>query len=95
MQNGVIYKVNRAQLSSEKFSGERRICAPLPARVIALFKKVGDEVKAGEDVICLEAMKMEHRLCAEISGFIKSINTSCGQQLKAGDLLVEISSENS
>lgn len=47
--------------------------APLPGKIIALKVKVGDKVKAGQEVVILEAMKMENSITSDVAGTIKQI----------------------
>ena len=64
--------------------------APLPGRVIDIKVKVGDEVKAGQEVAVLEAMKMENNIDAERGGVVKSIHVQKGATVMEGDLLIVI-----
>lgn len=64
--------------------------APMPSTVVAILKKEGDEVQAGESIIVLEAMKMEHTITAPQDGIIKHIFFDKGEQVKEGAELVEL-----
>ena len=55
-----------------------------------LAVKPGDTVTAGQDVIILEAMKMENNLKAEKNGKIKAIKVNVGDTVMEGDVLAEI-----
>lgn len=54
------------------------IVAPLPGLVVSIDVAVGDEVKADQTLISLEAMKMEHKLSAGGSGVVKEILVAVG-----------------
>ncbi len=69
------------------------VAAPMPGKVIKLFKAVGDTVSEGETVLVVEAMKMEHTLRAPISGTISEIRCAEGQQVEANVALLEIDAE--
>jgi acetyl-CoA/propionyl-CoA carboxylase biotin carboxyl carrier protein len=58
---------------------------------VKILVTVGQEVKAGDAVIVLEAMKMENQLQADKAGTIKAINAKIGDKVGAGDVLVVIS----
>ena len=64
--------------------------APLPGRVIEILVKVGDEVKVGQAVVVLEAMKMENSITSNYHGTVKQILVSSGDAVAANATLVEI-----
>jgi glutaconyl-CoA/methylmalonyl-CoA decarboxylase subunit gamma len=69
-------------------SSEKLINAPMPGRVAKLLVNVGDEVKAGQGVIVIEAMKMENELKAKGAGTIAEIHVKPGDAIEAGAKLV-------
>lgn len=66
------------------------IVAPMPGTIIKILRNEGDEVKAGEVVLVLEAMKMENEITAPISGTIASVNCAVGGTVAGGTVLFEI-----
>jgi oxaloacetate decarboxylase alpha subunit/pyruvate carboxylase subunit B len=62
----------------------------MPGMIVSIEKNVGDEVKKGETVIVLEAMKMENALPAPVDGTIKAINCKSGDSVAKGDTLCVI-----
>lgn len=68
----------------------KKIISPLPGTIIRLEVKEGDQVKTGDPLVILEAMKMENTILAESSGTIKSITTKVGMSVLQGDVLLEI-----
>lgn len=64
--------------------------APMPGLVLRIPVAIGDTVAEGDEIIVLEAMKMETPVSAPTDGTIKSISVSQGDQVKSGDVLVEI-----
>jgi len=71
-------------------AGSGTVIAPMPGTVIRIDKKVGDEVKAGENVLILEAMKMENEISSPVSGTIATINCTAGGTVAGGDVLFEV-----
>ena len=63
--------------------------SPLPGVILEICVKVGDEVKAGQKVAVLEAMKMENVIAATQSGKITDIKVNKGDSvLEGADILV-------
>jgi biotin carboxyl carrier protein len=77
-------------LQGSAHSGEATIYAPMPGLVIGILQEAGAEVKAGQPIIVLEAMKMENDLTSPINGKIKKISVSKGQTVDLGAALVVI-----
>ena len=71
-------------------SGLTTIKAPLPAKVISVLVKEGDEVNKDQKLMVVEAMKMENNILAEEGGTVKSIKANEGDNVQQGDVLVEI-----
>ncbi len=66
------------------------ILAPMPGKVISVKKKVGDEVKAKDVVIILEAMKMENEITSNRDGKVTDVRVKEGDNVDADDVLVVI-----
>ncbi|MGQ0793897.1 MAG: biotin/lipoyl-containing protein [Deltaproteobacteria bacterium] len=71
-------------------SGAQQIKAPMPSRVVKILKSEGDEVKEGEGVIVVEAMKMESELKSPINGKIKEIRAKEGIAVESGTVLLVV-----
>jgi 3-methylcrotonyl-CoA carboxylase alpha subunit len=67
-----------------------QITAPMPGKVLGLFVKAGDAVKAGDRLAVLEAMKMEHRLTAPFDATVEAVSVAAGAQVAEGMLLVTL-----
>ncbi len=66
------------------------IKAPLPGTITSINVKVGDEVKAGDTLLVLEAMKMANNIEAEKDGKVTAICVKAGQSVMEDDALVVI-----
>ena len=64
--------------------------APLPGRVLEINVKVGDEVKRGQTVVILEAMKMENNITSDYAGKVKQILVAVGEAVGNNVPMVEI-----
>ncbi len=69
-------------------TGKQVLC-PMPGLVVSIAVKEGQEVKAGETVAVVEAMKMENVLRAEIDGTVKTINAKPGDSLAVDAVILE------
>ena len=70
--------------------GKSGVKSPLPGVILDIKVKEGDEVKKGQTVIILEAMKMENSINADKDGKITAINVSKGESVLEGTDLVII-----
>lgn len=66
------------------------VTAPMPGTVIRIDKTEGTEVKAGEVVLILEAMKMENEIVATADGTITKMNCEVGGTVAGGEVLFEV-----
>ena len=66
------------------------IKSPLPGVILDIKCNVGDEVKRGQTLIILEAMKMENSINADKDGKVTAINVSKGESVLEGTDLVII-----
>ena len=69
-------------------AGEHSIDAPMPGKILKVLVKVGDSVSAGQNLMMLEAMKMQNEILSDGDATVKAINVSEGQTVAAGDSLV-------
>ena len=92
---GVSYK-----LAVEREGGRRAerhdkgaLEAPMPGRVSALRVVQGARVRKGEELLVVEAMKMENALRAPRDGVVRAVHVSVGDMVAPGRPLVEIDEE--
>ena len=64
--------------------------APMPGRVTRVAVSVGDAVKRGQEMIVVEAMKMENALVAPMDGVVKSLAVKVGDMVAPGPALVVV-----
>jgi biotin carboxyl carrier protein len=73
--------IPRPQTLSPKVSA---LQSPLPGVILDIFCKVGDNVKKGQKIMILEAMKMENVINAEKDGIVKDIKINKGDSVLEG-----------
>jgi acetyl-CoA/propionyl-CoA carboxylase biotin carboxyl carrier protein len=87
----VARRAPRAAAASSAGAGGGSVAAPMQGTIVKVLVEVGQEVKAGDPVVVLEAMKMENQLQAEKAGTVKSVNVKPGDKVGSGDVLIVIS----
>lgn len=72
--------------------GPKPVRAPMPGLVLRVDVEPGQEVKPGQGVVIIEAMKMENELRAEAAGIVAKILVEPGQAVEKGAVLIEFES---
>jgi 3-methylcrotonyl-CoA carboxylase alpha subunit len=67
--------------------------APMPGRVVAVRVEPGQRVKRGEELLVVEAMKMENALRAPRDGIVGAVHVTVGEMVAPGRALAEIEAE--
>ncbi|KAB7613441.1 pyruvate carboxylase [Amylibacter sp. SFDW26] len=68
---------------------DAHVGAPMPGVISSVVVKAGQEVKQGDLLCTIEAMKMETGIAAEQDGVVKAVHAPAGSQVDAKDLLIE------
>ncbi|WGH75091.1 biotin/lipoyl-binding protein [Tenacibaculum tangerinum] len=69
---------------------ENDIKAPMPGLIVSVAVEVGQEVKEGDGILVLEAMKMENTLQAPKDGVVKSVAIQVGDKVEKNTILIEM-----
>ncbi|HEX2970411.1 MAG TPA: biotin/lipoyl-containing protein [Bacteroidales bacterium] len=67
--------------------------SPLPGTIVTVLVKDGDNVKIGQKLLTMEAMKMENNVLAERDGIVCSVRVKPGDSVLQNDILLEIGQE--
>lgn len=79
-----------AQPAAPVAAGTEVITAPMPGKVMSFKVSVGQQVKEGDVILILEAMKMENEIFCASAGTVKEIRVNEGAAVNPGDVLVVI-----
>ena len=81
-----------ASVAKAKSSGgtEGSVQAPIPGSIMEVYVQVGDNVKAGQPLFKMEAMKMENEINSRLGGTVSAVNISAGDSVNQGDELMVI-----
>ena len=71
-------------------AGGKAVTAPLPGTVTKVNVSVGQEIKKGDVVLVMEAMKMANDIVSEWDGKVAAVNVQQGASVNVGDALVVI-----
>ncbi|WP_428027561.1 acetyl/propionyl/methylcrotonyl-CoA carboxylase subunit alpha [Altererythrobacter sp.] len=91
VQHGQTYFLKtRSEGTGHHHAHDGDIIAPMPGKVIAVDVANGEEVKAGQRLMVLEAMKMEHALAAPFDGTVRELTAQPGAQVQVETLLAVV-----
>lgn len=72
-------------------AGGTKVTSPLPGTILDVFVNVGDQVKVGQTVVLLEAMKMENNIESDTEGTVTAVNVRKGDSVLEGEALIVVS----
>jgi biotin carboxyl carrier protein len=64
--------------------------APMPGKIIDIMVEEGTEVKEGEPIIILEAMKMQNEIASHVTGIVQSVSVKKNDSVMKDDVLIDI-----
>ncbi|MFE3845589.1 acetyl-CoA carboxylase biotin carboxyl carrier protein subunit [Thermoplasmatota archaeon] len=76
---------------TKKKEKENTLNSPISGRVVNIKTKIGDEVKKGDVLLVIEAMKMEYIIRAPYNGIVKKINFKEKDLIEIGQNTLELS----
>lgn len=71
-------------------AGRVPVLAPMPGKILEVKAAVGQQVKKGDVMIVLEAMKMENEIVAPEDGVVAGIDVASGDSVEAGATLATL-----
>ena len=89
---GRVYVVEQNESATGRATqhDDAALAAPMPATVVAINVKAGQQVKAGDVLVVLEAMKMELAVSAPYDGTVRTIACRVGELVQPGVPLVAL-----
>lgn len=83
----------RRSATQSKAAGDGTVTAPMPGKILKLACQVGQQVKKGQLLVAMEAMKMEYSFNADFDGQVESIGCKEGEQVSVSQMLVKVRQE--
>jgi biotin carboxyl carrier protein len=81
----LLHKLGLDKMTSASIS---EIKAPMPGLVLNIMVQEGDEVKKGDNLMILEAMKMENSIKSPIDGTVKNLKVATGDKLEKNQVMI-------
>jgi biotin carboxyl carrier protein len=81
---------SESKIKKNLSSSATLVKSPLPGTILQVLVNLGDEVKVGQKLITMEAMKMENNVLAEKEGKVVVIKVKAGDSVLQNDTLLEI-----
>jgi biotin carboxyl carrier protein len=70
--------------------GHQQILAPMPGKVVRVLVALGEQVKAGQGLLVVEAMKMQNEVRSPKTGTVEQLSAKEGQAVNAGEILAVV-----
>ncbi len=83
------------EADAEALDGLTAVAAPLTGTVVSVAVEAGQDVNRGEELLVLEAMKMEHEVRAQAAGRVAEVRVAAGDTVPAGAVLVTLAGADS
>lgn len=101
--DGLQYRVEDLNITEQKsvakdhllLDNESEICAPMPGKILKIFVTTGDQVTPKQNLLIVEAMKMENSITSSMKGVVKKINFKEGDLVDTGQPIIELEAAES
>ncbi|OFZ12738.1 MAG: hypothetical protein A2X86_15610 [Bdellovibrionales bacterium GWA2_49_15] len=70
-----------------------RYLSSMPGKIVKVFVRQGDKVKAGDELVIIESMKMENSVAAHKTGVVKDVFVASGQMVEKNEQLIQLEGE--
>ncbi len=90
VETPISYKRKKYLEQQADTSSTVAIEAPMPGKIIDILVEEGAEVKEGEPIIILEAMKMQNEISSHVTGVVKSVPVRKNDSVMKDDVLIEV-----
>ena len=67
-----------------------KVSAPMPGKILDIMVEENSEIRQGDPVVILEAMKMQNEILSNVSGRVKKINIRTNDSVMKDDVMLEI-----
>ena len=84
------YKYKKHMAPPKKINFAKSVISPMPGAIISVSVLPGQSVTDGQELLIIEAMKMQNIIKSQIDGKIKKVNVKPGESVAVDQLLIEL-----
>jgi propionyl-CoA carboxylase alpha chain len=86
-----IAELEKFMIAKPEYIDQNEIVANITGKIVSIKVAEGDEIKAGEELVIIEAMKMENSICSEHGGLkVTKIHVKAGDNISSGQTILEL-----
>lgn len=89
IKNALDLLIDQMGLAHAASSSAADLQAPMPGLIVDVLVAEGDEIKKGDPLLILEAMKMENKLTSAVDGIVQSVLVKAGDTVEKNTTLIE------
>ena len=90
IETPISYKRRKTLNKSGTATKVENVQAPMPGKILDIQVEENSEVKVGESLVILEAMKMQNEIISSVNGVVKKINVKTNENVMKDDIMIEI-----
>lgn len=90
IETPISYKRRRTLSKNGSASKVENVMAPMPGKVVDVMVEENSDIKEGEPILILEAMKMQNEIVANVNGKIKKVNIKNNDSVMKDEVMIEI-----
>lgn len=83
------YKYKQFMPEPKKVDHAKNIMSPMPGAIVTVSVQPGDKVVDGQELLVMEAMKMQNIIKSEIEGVVKAVHIKAGDSVAVDEILIE------
>ena len=87
--NPTQYKLKQYMAPPKKIDYAKSVLSPMPGAIVSISVEPGQNVVEGQELLVIEAMKMQNIIKSQVEGKIKKINIKAGVSVAVDQLLIE------
>ncbi|MFW5821013.1 MAG: acetyl-CoA carboxylase biotin carboxyl carrier protein subunit [Bacteroidota bacterium] len=90
IETPISFKRRKTLSKNGSVSKVENVMAPMPGKVVDVMVEENGEIKEGEPILILEAMKMQNEIVSNVNGTIKKINIKNNDSVMKDEVMIEI-----